>query len=146
MKYWMLNSQDGNLSCSGVLIPFGHHICGNLVTTKKDFSPIFSPILPYLNRYNRVQPNSTNSKHTAIPKLVFVRLMNLGFNFFSLWENTENSYHVISKIWSSIIGAWNWKRPMWKNKLTLQYWQRCAFHLQNGNNQIDFFVMWISYQ
>ena len=26
------------------------HFCGNLVTTKHDFSPIFSPLLPAKNR------------------------------------------------------------------------------------------------
>ena len=67
----------GHVLLNGQVInPFDRHFCGNLVTAKHDFSPIFSPLLSDQNRgilnirtnilnavqsnitqYNRVQPN-----------------------------------------------------------------------------------------
>ena len=44
--------------------------------------------------------------NTAIPKLVFVRLLNLDFNYFSLLKNIDLSSHEKSKILLSIFGVW----------------------------------------
>ena len=65
-------------------IPFGRHICGNLVTTKCELSPIFSPILPDL-KYNQVQ--STNSSEQlclfAQSRCKLMRLLHLVSIFYN---------------------------------------------------------------